>query len=141
MNVTKFALTIAFLAASPAFAGDDGVKSTILQEEDKSFVAVMGPVQFADAFGSREAGPHGTFGQFPGNFETPAHTHTHGYRAIVVKGEMTNPFDGQTDAPVMQPGSYWSVKAGQLHTTACVSETPCEFFMFSEAGFDFTPAE
>lgn len=93
------------------------------------------------ACGSREASPHGTFGQFPANFETPEHTHSHAYSAIVLKGEMTNPFEGQTDAPVMTAGSYWSMTAGKALSTACVFDMPCEFFMYSDEGFDFAPNE
>jgi len=116
-------------------------KSIVLKEEDKKFVQVMDPISFADAFGSRETGPHGTFGQFPPNFETPKHTHSHAYYAIVVKGEMTNPFDGEENPPVMGPGSFWSVAAGEAHVTACVSDVPCEFYMHAEKNFDFAPVE
>ncbi len=128
------------IAANTAFA-DDGAKSAVLQEENKVFENVMGPINFANAYGSRETGPHGTFGQFPANFETPEHTHSHSYRAIVLKGQMTNPFNGEENAPVMGPGSYWAVAAGEAHSTACVSDTPCEFFMYSDSAFDFAPTE
>ncbi len=119
----------------------DSIKSMILAEENKSFVEVMEPISFADAFGSRETGPHGTFGQFPANFETPVHTHSHAYHAIVLKGEMTNPFADEENPPVMGPGSYWSVAAGDAHSTACVSDVPCEFYMHAAKGFDFAPVE
>ena len=115
----------------------DNVDSKTLRVEDKSFTPQFGPVEFADAFGSRKTGPHGTFGKFPAGFETPAHVHSHGYRAVVLSGEMTNPFDGETNPPVMSPGSYWSVAAGDNHTTACVSDTPCEFMMWGAEKFDF----
>lgn len=119
----------------------DIVTSLTLREEDKAFTPQFGPVEFADAFGSRETGPHGTFGKFPAGFETPGHTHSHGYRAIVLKGEMTNPFDGEENPPVLQPGSYWSVEAGAEHTTACVSDTPCEFLMWGDRNFDFVATQ
>lgn len=128
------------MAASTAIA-DDSVISAVLQEENKVFENVMGPINFADAYGDRATGPHGTFGQFPANFETPEHTHSHSYRAIVLKGQMTNPFDGEENAPIMGPGSYWAVGAGETHSTACVSDTPCEFFMYSDSEFDFAPTE
>jgi len=102
---------------------------------------VFGPVKFADAYGDRAKGGHGTFGQFPAKFETPPHKHTHAYRAVVLKGEMTNPFAGEANPPVMKPGSYWSVAAGEEHTTACVSDTPCEFFMWGSENFDFVPSK
>lgn len=115
----------------------DNIDSTTLRVQDKAFTPQFGPVEFADAFGSRETGPHGTFGQFPANFETPAHIHSHGYRAVVLSGEMTNPFNGEANPPVMSPGSYWSVAAGDDHITACVSDTPCEFLMWGTEKFDF----
>lgn len=131
----------ATLLMGVALAWANAPTDTILTEEDKVFNNVMGPVDFADAYGDRASGEHGTFGRFPAGFETPMHTHTHAYRAVVLKGEMTNPFEGQADAPVMKPGSYWSVAAGTPHVTACVSDVACEFFMYGEKNFDFLPTE
>lgn len=121
---------------------DAEIPSSVLAVQNKQFVEVMGgPIMFADAFGSREKGPHGTFGLFPGNFETPLHTHSHAYVAVVIKGQMTNPFKGEKNPPMMGPGSFWSVAAGEEHSTACVSEEPCEFFMTGEHNFDFMPVK
>ena len=119
----------------------DNVESTVLQAEKRDFFEAFGPVQFADAFGSREDGPHGTYGIFPGGFETPDHTHSHGYRAVVLEGQMTNPFEGEENPPVMGPGSFWSVAAGEAHTTACVSAEPCTFLMWGDQDFDFVAHE
>ena len=140
-SITKIALigSATFMVAAVAIA--DGVESKVLREEDKAFNPMFGPVEFADAFGSREEGPHGTFGKFPAGFETPPHIHTHGYRAVVLKGSMTNPFEGEENPPVMEPGSYWAVEAGATHTTACVSDTPCEFLMWGAKNFDFIAEE
>jgi len=136
--------TIALAVAGIAFGDgsghgvkEDSVKSTVLKAQDKVFSLQFGPVEFADAFGDRAAGPHGTFGKFPAGFETPVHIHSHGYRAVVLSGQMTNPFEGEENPPVMEPGSYWSVAAGDKHTTACVSDTPCEFLMWGDSDFDF----
>lgn len=54
---------------------------------------------------------------------------------------MTNPFEGEESPPRMGPGSYWYVPAGAVHATACVSDTPCQFYFHAESGFDFTPVE
>ena len=118
-------------------AVEDIVTSKTLREEDKTFTPQFGPVEFADAFGNRETGPHGTYGKFPAEFETPAHIHSHGYRAVVLKGEMTNPFVDEANPPVMTSGSFWAVEAGDEHVTACVSDTPCEFLMWGDRNFDF----
>ncbi len=50
---------------------------------------------------------------------------------------MINPFDHDKNPPILTPGSFWSVKAGDVHTTACISDTPCEFFVYSNKSFDF----
>ncbi len=71
-NVTDMALPEEAKEFNPAFPGNDAIN-------------------FARAYGDRENREHGTFGRFPANFETPLHTHSNDYRAIVLKGEMTNP--------------------------------------------------
>lgn len=137
---TTIAILLALMTSStPSWAEEVG--NIILPEESKVFKQVMGPVSFADAYGNRETGFHGTFGRFPAGFETPVHTHSHAYRAVVLKGKMTNPFDGEDMAPILAPGSYWSVAANAPHSTACVSKEPCEFFMFGTKSFDFLPVE
>ncbi len=143
-SIVKFALlaSVGLVLNSnvPAMAGE--VQNKALPVEDKKFVPAFpgnDAINFAAAYGDRSSGQHGTFGRFPANFETPPHIHTHGYSAIVVSGEMTNPFEGEKNPPVLKPGSFWSVKAGSVHTTACVSNTPCEFFMYSRRSFDFEP--
>ncbi|WP_299592732.1 DUF4437 domain-containing protein [uncultured Tateyamaria sp.] len=129
-------LSLALLMTA-TLAQAEPIRNVTLTEEDKTFQEVMEPVAFAAAYGDRSTGEHGTFGRFPAGFETPVHTHSHAYRAVVLKGEMTNPFAGQADAPVMRPGSFWSVAANAPHTTACVSDVPCEFFMYGADTFDF----
>lgn len=132
------------LVATASFADDtthgatsDNIESAVLQTENRDFFEAFGPVQFADAFGSRETGPHGTYGKFPGGFVTPDHTHSHGYQAVVLEGQMSNPFAGEENPPIMGPGSYWAVAAGEAHTTACVSEEACVFLMWGDQPFDF----
>lgn len=141
VGALTFAATSTLADDTTHGAEADNIESAVLQAENRDFFEAFGPVQFADAFGSRENGPHGTFGKFPGGFETPDHTHSHGYQAVVLEGQMTNPFEGETNPPVMGPGSYWAVAAGEAHTTACVSEEPCVFLMWGGQDFDFLPHE
>ncbi len=122
----------------------DGIVDKTLPDDKKIFSPAFPGndlIKFAPAYGDRASGRHGTFGQFPAEFETPPHIHSHSYRAVVLKGEMTNPFKGEKNPPVLKPGSFWQVRAGSVHTTACISKTPCEFFMFGEEFFDFTAVE
>ncbi len=133
-------VTLLIVLAGSASA-QDTVENTVVTEASREFFVAADPIQFAVVSGDLQTGPQGTFGRFPANFETPKHVHSHGYRAVVISGEMTNPFEGETNSPVMTPGSFWSVAGGTNHSTACVSDTPCEFFMFADKGFDFTPVE
>lgn len=141
--------SLVLVCAGPEFAllsaaaDTEGLQDKVLPAEERSFVPAFEGndlIFFAVAYGDRETGEHGTFGRFPPNFETPPHVHSQDYRAVVLSGEMTNPFEGEINPEIMGPGSYWAVKGGSVHTTACVSETPCEFFMYSFSRFDFQPA-
>jgi len=99
------------------------------------------PIEFGMAYGNTFESDHGTFGKFPGQFETPVHTHSQSYHAVVIEGVMTNPMQGQTEfVSKMGPGSYWFVPAGQAHSTACVSSSPCQFYMHQQVPFDFAMA-
>lgn len=134
-------IAVALVAASVSYAGFDANSNVILPEGSRAFVNINPAIKMAPAYGDRSVGAHGSFGQFPANFETPVHTHTGAYHGIVIKGIMTNPFDGDKNAPKMGPGSYWYVPAGAVHSTACVSDTPCEFYFHADSGFDFHVVE
>ncbi len=149
MTIAKFKLPLAstgavcgcVLAAGIAAASSAKMAETVIPAADLKYENINPAIAMATAHGDRATGPHGTFGKFPANFTTPFHTHSGAYHGIVVKGVMTNPFKGETNPPKMPAGSYWHVPAGSVHATACVSETPCEFYFHAEKGFDFHPAE
>jgi quercetin dioxygenase-like cupin family protein len=54
---------------------------------------------------------------------------------------MTNPFKNEAKSPRMEAGSYWHVPTNSVHATACVSDTPCEFYFHAGKGFDFKQVE
>jgi len=112
---------------------------TVKTSESLQFQNINPMIQMAAAYGDKGAGGHGTFGKFPGNFKTPEHTHTGAYHGVVIKGALTNPFNGDQNPPKMTAGSYWYVPAGIKHATACVSSTPCEFYFHADSAFDFHP--
>lgn len=144
IRTSLISIVLSFLIGGDAIAEDRKIVDSALPVEKKEFLPAFpgdDTINFARAYGNRNGHAHGTFGRFPANFETPPHIHSHSYRAIVLSGEMTNPFEGEGNPPVLKPGSFWSVAAGSVHTTACVSDTPCEFFMYSDDGFDFKPSQ
>ena len=102
------------------------------------------PIQFAMTSGSTFETAHGTFAKFPGKgFITPNHIHSEGYEAIVISGTMINPMGNEKTkgAKRMGPGSFWAVPANESHTTGCVSDEPCVFYMYQSKPFDFVPVE
>ncbi len=132
----------AAVGGANAGAGDfDPLAPKVLSEKARVFANINPAVKMASAYGDKSHGVHGTFGQFPAKFETPYHTHSAAYHGVVIKGVMTNPFKGDANSPKMGPGSYWYVPASAVHATACVSDTPCEFYFHSKSSFDFHPAE
>lgn len=135
------ALSAGLLATSMSHAGQsfDPKMEVTKAAAQLQFEHINPAIQMAPAYGNKAKGGHGTFGKFPANFTTPGHKHTGAYHGVVLKGEMTNPFNGEKNAPKMGPGSYWYVPAGMPHTTACVSSTPCEFYFHAGSEFDFQP--
>ncbi len=131
------------LANGSALAGSqfDPSKDVALPKAQLKYVNINPAIQMADAFGDMSKGMHGTFGKFPANFDSGIHTHSGAYHGVVLKGIMTNPFKDQKDPPKMAAGSYWYVPANSVHSTACVSDIPCEFFFFADSKFDFMPIE
>ena len=137
--------TLALLAASlatPVPAAEfDPAKPVALPATELDYFNLNPAIRMADAFGALTEGAHGTFGRFPAEFDSGPHTHTGAYHGIVLKGVMTNPFQGAVNPPEMAAGSYWYVPAGMVHSTLCISSEPCEFFFFADSGFDFKPVD
>lgn len=141
-RTAMLAIVLAAAACASAQSGEPGkISNEAIPAQSMNFSNINPAIAMAHAYGDRSRGAHGSFGTFPAKFETPYHTHTGGYRAVVIEGEMTNPFEGEENPPVMPPGSYWSVAADAVHATACVSETPCKFFFWADSAFDFTPVK
>jgi len=143
------AVTLATFLGACAMAQAEGPswdpkKPVELSNSEITYKNVNEAIQMADVWGDRATGAHGTFGKFPANFDTPVHTHTFAYHGVVISGVMTNPFGDSIETmeknpPKLSAGSYWYVPAGAVHSTSCVSNTPCQFFFTSEGGFDFLP--
>ena len=146
---SSFSVTMAVAAAAivfsagAAFAGSDfdSSREVAMPGAQLKFNHINPAIQMADAYGDMSKGMHGTFGRFPVNFEAGFHTHTGAYHGIVIKGVMTNPVKDEKNPPKMAAGSYWYVPANSVHSTACVSDTPCEFFFYADSKFDFFPVK
>ncbi len=133
----------AMFLSNQAFAGAqfDPKKEIASPSSSIAFKKINPAISMGGAYGDMSIGAHGTFGKFPANFETPKHTHTGAYHGVVISGTMTNPFEGENSPPKMGPGSYWYVPANSVHSTACVSATPCQFYFHADKKFDFHPTK
>ena len=143
VKITLGAATLIVASATNAIAqeGFDAAKGVALPSSELTFENINPAIKMAHAYGNRGVGAHGSFGQFPANFITPLHTHTGAYHGVVIKGQMTNPFEGDQNPPVLEVGSYWYAPAGMEHATACVSDIPCEFYFYADGAFDFHVVE
>ena len=136
-------LTAALTFATSAVMADeafDPAKPVALPRAGLSYFNLNPMIQMADAYGNLTNTAHGTFGKFPAHFDAGRHTHTGAYHGVVIKGTMTNQFAAGTNPPELVAGSYWYVPAMLEHSTACISDEPCEFFFFAGGKFDFMPA-
>ena len=115
----------------------DPSKNTVKPAQMISYTNINPAIQFGSAWGNFGKTEHGTFGKFPAKFQTPFHTHSGAYHGVVIKGTMSNPFKGEKNPPVMNPGSYWFVPANSVHATACISAEPCQFYFHAASNFDF----
>jgi beta-alanine degradation protein BauB len=94
-----------------------------------------GEILLGPAFGDIKTGKHGTFLHFQGQWASLLHSHTYDYFAVVVKGTVANPEQGEADVP-LPPGSYWYQKGGEPHATKCISAEECLVFLVSDHAFD-----
>ncbi len=139
--VTHFFMASGLASAAFAESSFDSTAEAVLPAPERQFEAMNEMIEMAPAWGDRGQGAHGTFGRFKPHFQTPFHTHSGAYHAVVLSGTMTNPFADEEDPPTMHVGSYWYVPSGAVHATACVSDVPCSFYFHAENAFDFTPIE
>jgi quercetin dioxygenase-like cupin family protein len=143
-------LLIGFGLVAAACGSDDEVafdvvpvgSATIVDETDIEFAEISPFATFGSAQGDFTSGPHGTFGIFGAGASSPPHTHSSSYYAVVLSGDMTNPFGTEADPPTLTPGSFWAVPADDEHVTRCVTtQNECRFFFHAAAAFDFTPID
>jgi mannose-6-phosphate isomerase-like protein (cupin superfamily) len=136
---------VAAACGSDDEAAFDGVpvgSATIVDEADVEFAEISPFATFGSAEGDFTSGPHSTFGIFGAGASSPPHTHSSSYYAVVLSGDMANPFGTETNPPTLTPGSFWAVPADDEHVTSCLTtQNGCRFFFHAAAAFDFTPID
>jgi len=72
----------------------------------------------------------------PAGFKAPLHMHASNYSGASVLGAMQ-----KNNGARLAPGSIWTQTQNEAHTNACVSDTPCVFFIAMDGAFTMTPAQ
>ncbi|MFT4560306.1 MAG: quercetin dioxygenase-like cupin family protein [Gammaproteobacteria bacterium] len=119
--------------------------ATLTQAQDIEYSIPTAPfVDFAPGWGTLYSSAHGTFGDFKPESAAPDHVHSGTYYGIVISGIVKNPFGESPNSDVvgakpLAAGSFWSVPANAIHTTACDAgpDTNCVFYFHSRSAFDF----
>ncbi len=115
---------------------------TIIQSELSYNIDPAPFVNFAKTWGDMGFGAHGTFADFAEGSAAPDHIHSNTYYGVVISGTVKNPFGNEpnnavTSAKALPAGSFWSVPANAVHTTACADGSNCLFYFHSRKHFDF----
>ncbi len=78
--------------------------------------------------------------RFPGNFETPLHTHKFSYSAVALSDGL---FHGRAkdDKHDVTKGSFWTQPGGEAHLDGCKGDDFCYFFVVFEGPVNMTPVE
>ena len=127
------------LATVPAEDPSEGeMQAVVIAGADIPFVPVnpdqSGGPQVYVVSGDMETGPFRAVVQYPAGASSPEHSHSATYGGVVLDGEMTH-----GDSEPLGVGSFWTEIGGSTHTTGCVSEEACVFFVAFQGAFDMTP--
>ena len=110
----------------------DELKWTPMREIEGAQQAVL--------WGDPAKGAHSVLYTWPAGAKLAEHSHTFGFRGMVVAGTLTIAIDGGT-AKELPEGSFFSLEGGSKHTESVDSSAPCMFYVEREGGFDLTPAK
>lgn len=111
------------------------IPASQIHRDHSGIVQHGGEILLGPAYGDMKTGRHGSFMFFPAGFVSLKHSHTYDYYAVVIKGTIANPLEGEKDLP-LPPGSYWYQKGGEPHWTKCISKVPCTIFLVSDGLWD-----
>jgi len=81
----------------------------------------------------------GTLVQFRDGFASPPHIHNITYRAVVINGEVHND-DPEAARLWMEPGSFWTQPAGEVHITAAQGDQTTIFLEIMEGPYLVQPS-
>lgn len=134
------------LGATAAAHADEARAPKIVPPEAAQWIAMIpemgnkGPA-FSIVFGKPGVigQPFGGMFRVPAGGESPLHTHTSDYWAVMVSGT-ESAREKAEDAPVaIVPGATWFQPAKAAHINKCMGPEDCVFFVYYPNGMDYMP--
>lgn len=130
------AAALAVSVGSAAYAQDVGILPRSALEWREMFPGVS----FAPAYGDWEQGAHGKYVRIEPATQVPMHTHSNGYRAVMISGRLANVYEGGRRAE-LSAGDSFHMAGGRPHAHECLSEEPCFFYTYGDARWDVEVVE
>jgi hypothetical protein len=133
--------TLVFVSALAAQTAADSKARSLRVTADEMKWQPQTPelaTMISELWGDRQSdGSSGSLVRLPPGFDSGLHAHSGDFHGVVVKGTMIHvgPNDEGVDTR-LPPGSYVRQAGGEMHIDRCVSEEPCEFFVFQYARAD-----
>ena len=131
-------LSLSLLVAGTAVAEPE---ITIVGSDQFTWEKTPEGVAFAAQDGARFDTAYMAMVRLPAGTVSPPHVKSASMYGLMVKGTMTHVAHGEIEqaAQPIGPGAFYKIPAGLAHVSACISDTPCETFLYQDGAFDFLP--
>ena len=94
------------------------------QIEFRRPIPIVAP-QMAALWGDRDEGASGNEERQPAGAVSDLHIHPNDTFAVVIQGQMTHQFEGGPAAPILGPGSFYTLPAESPHISTCREGADC----------------
>lgn len=138
--------TVITLLGTAVARADDAHTLKIIPPESAQWIAMLpemgkkGPT-FSIVFGKPGVigQPFGGMFRVPAGGESPSHTHTSEYWAVMVSG-IESAREKSEDTPMtISSGATWYQPAKAAHVNKCMGPEDCVFFVYYPQGMDYMP--
>lgn len=129
------------LMFTATLANADSIR--LLASEDYQWETTPEGVAFAALEGNRFSEPYQALVRLPAGTVSPPHVKTANMYGVMLEGEMIHYVDGENpdSAKRIGVGSFYEIKSGTPHVSACVSATECIAYLYQDGAFDFLPVQ
>lgn len=142
IKALAIALCIGGVFVAGVAVGKETKQAKYIARDEIKFKDLQGP-KLGVITGDSDKGPYSGLLQIPGGFESPWHSHTGSYEAVMVSGTSKHWVKGEDGAKAkkLPPGSYWTMPGGVDHISACEKGPDCVMFIWQSTKFDFVPGK